>query len=131
MNTFKNTPLVIIFFTIVFSFQACKKNDIGGKATIHAMIFHGTTPMVGTATLYVKFDATSAPANPTTDYDLKITGEPDDNHVHVEELRPGNYYLYAVAFDSTASVAVKGGVATTIKWSERKEIKEIEVQTTN
>lgn len=131
MQLIKKSIFTLFILAFALSFQACKENDVGGKATIHAMTFHGTTPMVGTATLYVKFDATSAPANPTTDFDLKLTGEPDDNHVHVEELRPGNYYLYAVAFDSTASVAVKGGVATTIKWSERKEIKEVEVQTTN
>ena len=131
MQSIKKSTLLIILFTLAFSVQACKKNDVGGKATIHALIYHGTTPIVGTTTLYVKFDATTAPSNPTTNYDLKVSGELDDNHVHVEELRPGNYYLYAVAFDSTAMVAVKGGVAATIGWSERKEIKEFDVQTNN
>jgi hypothetical protein len=110
---------------------ACKKNGVGGTAEIHALIYHGTTALVGTTTLYVKFDATTEPSNPTTNYDLKVQGEPDDNHVHVENLRPGDYYLYAVSFDSLAMVAVKGGTAATIKWSERKKTKEVDVQTSN
>ena len=108
--------------------SSCKKNDAGGNAEIHAKIFHGSTPMVGTTTLYVKFGAKTEPVEPTTNYDLKLNGEVDDNHVHVEDLRPGNYYLYAEAFDSTLMVPVKGGVATTIKWGERKKMKEVNVQ---
>ncbi len=93
------------------------------------MIYHGSTPIVGTTTLYVKFDATAQPSDPTSGYDLKLLGEPDDNHVHVEDLRPGDYYLYAVAYDSLAKVSVKGGAAASIKWSERKEMKDVTIQT--
>ncbi len=129
MKTTIKLTAIIIATLGVFTISSCKKNDTGGKAEIHAMIFHGSTPIVGTTTLYVKFDAKSEPSDPTNNYDLKLMGEDDDNHVHVEDLRPGDYYLYAVAFDSTAMVPVKGGASATIKWSERKKTKEVTVQT--
>lgn len=108
---------------------SCKKNDTGGAAEVHAMIYHGNTPIIGTTTLYVTFDASSQPANPTSDYDLKLMGEADDNHVHVEELRPGNYYFFASAYDSLAKKAVSGGAAVSIKWSERKKMKDVMIMT--
>jgi len=124
--------LIVLFIAItLIPVASCKKNDVGGKAEIHAIIFHGATPIIGTTTLYVKFNATSQPSNPLTDFDLKVSGEPDDNHVHIENLRPGNYYCYALAFDSVAMMPVHGGIATTIKWSERKQTKDVELQTTN
>lgn len=121
----------LLFSTLAFiasvSISSCKKNDTGGKAELHAMIYHGATPIVGTTTLYVTFDASTAPADPTQGYDLKLYGEKDDNHVHVEELRPGNYYLYAMAYDSVAKKAVKGGAAAAISWGERKDSKDVMV----
>lgn len=125
-NVIKSMIVLAVIAALSINYS-CKKNDTGGKAEIHAMIFHGTTPIVGTTTLYVKFDATSKPANPVSDHDLMLMGEPDDNHVHVEELRPGNYYLYAMAYDSLAQTAVQGGAAVTIKWSERKKMIEVKV----
>ncbi len=130
MQTLNKVIIVIFFSFMVGIVSSCKKNDTGGTAEIHVMVFHGTTPMIGTATLYVKFNSKSQPSNPTTNFDLKLTGEPDDNHVHIEALRPGNYYCYVEAFDSLAMKPVHGGVAVAIKWSERSSTKEVELQTT-
>ncbi|PBQ30418.1 hypothetical protein CNR22_01105 [Sphingobacteriaceae bacterium] len=128
MNNSKKITLVSLLCTITWTLTFCKKNETGGNAEIHALIYHHETPVIGTTTLYVKFDATNQPTDPTSNYDLKLTGDEDDNHVHVEDLRPGNYYLYAVAYDSLAKTNVKGGVATKIKWSERKRSKDVTVQ---
>ena len=117
---------VLITTTLLILNFSCKKNDIGGEAEVHVLIYHHETPIKG-STLYVKFDATSEPSDPTANYDLKLLGEEDDNHVHVEGLRAGNYYFYAVGFDSVANKVVSGGVATKIKWSERKKKKEVTV----
>jgi len=124
----KNTVLFFIFITTL-SITSCKKNEAGGEAEIHALIYHGETPVIGTTTLYVKFDAKTQPSDPTTDYDMKLQGDEDDNHVHVESLHPGNYYLYAAAFDSLDMKAVKGGAPVTIKWKERKQMSEVRIQT--
>lgn len=129
MNSINKLAFTLLVSVVLFSTSSCKKNETGGQAELHALIYHGSEPIVGTTTLYVKFDAKSQPSNPFSDYDLKVKGEPDDNHVHVEDLRPGNYYLYAVAFDSLDMKIVQGGAAATIKWSERKHTKEMIVQT--
>lgn len=119
--------LTITLITLALSITSCKKNEDGGKAEIHALIFHGSTE-IRNADLYVKFGATSAPSDPTTDYDMKLKGESGDNHVHVEELRRGDYYLYAVGKDTVANQVVKGGTHVEIKWKDRKKLIEAEVQ---
>lgn len=128
MNTNKRLLIAVVAVTLTFVAPSCKKNSDGGKAEIHAEIFHGTTE-IRSADLYVKFGATSAPSDPTTDYDLKLKGETTDNHVHVEDLHRGDYYLYAVGRDSTTHQTVKGGTHVEIKWSERKKLIDAEVQT--
>ena len=122
----KNILVAIVSITLILV-SSCKKNDNDGKAEIHALIYHNATPIMA-STLYVKFGTQSQPSNPETNYDLKLQGEDDDNHVHVEDMRPGEYYLYAVGYDSIANMEVRGGAATKIKWSERKKLKEVHVQ---
>lgn len=104
----------------------CKKNGTGGKASLHVMVYHGKTA-IKASTLYVKFGTQSQPSDPKNSYDLKVQGEADENHVHVEDLRIGEYYLYAVGYDSLEKKQVEGGLATKIKWSERKEMKGVEM----
>jgi hypothetical protein len=101
MKTLK-TLKFLVFTSVLFTFiSSCKKNDTGGTATIHALVFHHDTPILG-STAYVKFNADKEPSNPTTNYDLKIEGEEDENHVHIADLRPGKYYVYAGGYDSTS-----------------------------
>ncbi|WP_317897817.1 hypothetical protein [Aurantibacillus circumpalustris] len=124
MKTLKNAKFVLLSTVLLAFNYSCKKNDIGGDAEIHVLVYHHDTP-IKASTLYVKFDAKSEPSDPTSNYDLKLLGEEDENHVHVEGLRAGNYYLYAVGYDSIANKEVSGGMATEIKWSERKKLKEV------
>jgi hypothetical protein len=125
-TTIKTISLVALIGTVLFS---CKKNDTGGKAEIHAKISHHSAPING-STVYVKFGTQELPTNPTSNYDLKIEGEATDNHVHIKDLRYGEYYLYAVGFDSAIGQTVKGGVPITIKWSERKKTIDIDIPVT-
>jgi len=111
---------------LVFSFFSCKKGDTGGSASVTAYVNHHGKA-INLPVIYVKFDAKKQPSDPTNDYDLKIQGS-HDNHAHIKELRYGNYYLYATGFDSTAMKNVKGGVALTIKWSERRLGKEVQIE---
>lgn len=119
--------LIAAIASLTLTIASCKKNEDGGKAEIHALIYHGSTE-VRNADLYVKFGATSAPSDPTSDYDLKLKGESGDNHVHIEELRRGDYYLYAVGKDTVTNQTVKGGTHVEIKWKERKKLIEADVQ---
>ncbi|MCC6370175.1 MAG: hypothetical protein IT236_04135, partial [Bacteroidia bacterium] len=84
------TQSILIFTTIlllgVFGITSCKKNDTGGKATLHVMVYHHSTP-INNSVLYIKFGTQSQPSNPTADYDLKVDSERGENHIHVENLR--------------------------------------------
>src|SRR3954465_10262114 len=88
--------------TVLNLVASCKKNGTGGDATIVAFPEHHGRAIKG-ATMYVKFNAKDLPADPTNNYDLKIQGEAKEDHIHIENLLPGNYYLYAVGYDSTIS----------------------------
>lgn len=119
----------IILTLACASLFACKKNGTGGDAEIAAFPRHHGKDIKG-ATLYIKFKSESQPSDPTNNYDLKIVGSPKENHIHVEGLLPGTYYLYATGFDSTIMLPVTGGIAAKIKHKERKEELDIEVPVT-
>ena len=105
---------------------SCKKNDTGGRASLHVRVYHNSTPIINSV-LYVKFGTQSQPGEPSINYDLKVVGEVGENHVHVEELRMDEYYLYAIGYDSLAKTPVSGGAPVKIKWSERKEMKSVDL----
>lgn len=114
----------LLFVVISLALSSCKKNGTGGKASLHVLVYHNAIP-INNSVVYVKFGARAQPSDPKNNYDLKVEGEPDENHVHVEDLRYGNYYLYAVTYDSLTNTFYEGGLATTITWGERKEMKSL------
>ncbi len=119
----KNLLKFAALLFLIIGIGSCKKNNTGGDATIVAHIAHHEAPIYG-ATVYVKFKAKETPSNPESNYDLKIVGSATEDHVHIEGLRPGDYYLYAVGYDPSILQTVKGGLFVKIKYKERK--KEIE-----
>lgn len=125
----KNIFFLTMIAAMIVIVPACKKNDTGGKATIAAFPKHHDRAIKG-ATVYVKFDAEEMPSDITTHYDLKITGEANEDHVHIEDLRYGHYYLYAVGYDSTIMQPVLGGIGVKIKWSERKDEMDVNIPVT-
>ncbi len=114
---------------IILSFNACKKSSTGGDSTIVAFPKHHGAAIKG-ATVYVKFKTNDLPSNPTSNYDLKVEGEADEDHVHIKGLRYGKYYIYAVGYDSTISEVVSGGTPLTIKWKERKKEIDLDIAVT-
>lgn len=114
-----------LFLFSLLIFSSCKKEGTGGEATIVAFPKHHEKTIKG-ATVYVKFGTKEFSGKNASDYDLTVTGEPEEDHVHIEELKWGDYYLYASGYDSSIARVVTGGVPITIKRSEKKE--EIVVQ---
>ena len=96
---------------------------------IMAHVGHHSAPIKG-ATVYIKFNAKETPSDPENNYDLKITGENSEDHVHIQGLRYGEYYIYAVGYDSSLNTIVKGGIPLKISWSERKKDLEVDVPVT-
>lgn len=82
------------------------------------------------ATVYVKFKTNDLPSNPTGNYDLKIEGDANEDHIQVRGLRYGKYYFYVVGYDSAISETVSGGTPLTIKWKERKQEIDLHVAVT-
>jgi len=117
---------LLFSFLLLFILFSCKKGDTGGSATVTTYVNHHGKA-INLPVIYVKFDAKKQPSDPTNDYDLKVQGS-HENHVHIKELRYGNYYLYATGFDSTSMQNVKGGIALKIKWSERRTGKEVQIE---
>lgn len=125
-TTFKVLSIAIVSFSL-FS-TSCKKNATGGEASIHARIMQDNEPVEGDNIVYVKFNATTQPSNPTSNYDMKVEGEAGENHVHIAGLRPGKYYLYAVGTNGN-NKEVHGGKAVKIAWSEKDMMQDVLIET--
>src|ERR1044072_2700228 len=86
---------------VVF-FCGCAKEGLGGDTTLVIFPQHHGRPIPSTGayldSVYVKFGAKEIPADPTHDYDAVFAGEVGEDHVHVEGLKRGDYYIYCTAY---------------------------------
>jgi len=129
-NTVPMKKSLLIASAFLFVFAACKKAGLGGSATIVAFPKHHGKTIMG-ATGYVKFNTQNAPAT-LAEYDAIFTPEPGpaEDHVHMEGLNPGDYYIYLVGYDSSISQTVRGGIPFTISRSKRTSELDTEVPVT-
>lgn len=125
----KSVSLFGVYLFAVLAFSSCKKEGTGGSATIAAFPKHHEKTIYG-ATVYVKYGAKEMPGKNASDYDLTIQGETKEEHVHIEELKWGDYYLYAVGYDSAIAETVSGGMPLTIKRSEKNKELHVEIHVT-
>lgn len=103
--------------TAIAYLSACKDDNTckagsGGNLTIVAKLAHHGTVIPNDSlrpdTVWVKFDAAewgNAPAG----YNLQVIGNFPEDHVHIEGLQCGKYYLYGSGFDTSVNMVVKGG----------------------
>ena len=99
-------------------YTSCNKDKCtagtGGNVTIVAYPQHHTKPIINKSwyvdTVYIKYNTLNSPGAGLTSYDSYVAGEAGEDHVHLENLRCGDYYLYAVGFDTTISQRVTGGI---------------------
>ena len=113
MKKLNNIALILTFVTLV----ACKKNGTGGDNAIAAFPkHHGTS--IPNATVYIKYGATELPGVNASDYDdakIAVQEGTAAAHAHFEGLLKGDYYIYAVGYDSAVSEIVSGGIAVKVK----------------
>ena len=92
---------------------SCTYAGTGGNTNIIARAYyHGANVIskVGWVdSAFVKFNVIESPGVNPTDYNLVIAGEVGKGHVIIEGLKPGKYFLYMTAFDSTILKCVTGG----------------------
>jgi hypothetical protein len=120
---FLRFPTLIVTFALLL--VSCKKEGLGGEATLVTYLKHHDHTIVNQPnypdTVYVKFNAKESPGTDPADYDAVFVGEPGEDHVHIEGLEWGDYFLYGAGIDSTGPYRVVGGTAIKIKRRERDE----------
>jgi hypothetical protein len=112
---------------IMLPFVSCTKEGLNGENMVVAHPKHHSVSIKG-ATVYVKFNAKELPGTKPTDYDANFVGKANEDHVHIEGLKKGNYFLYAVGFDSTIMQPVTGGLA--IDLSKKSGETDVEIHIT-
>jgi hypothetical protein len=116
----KSITFVLVTVILIVTFVSCEKNTTGGRATIIAIPTFSGTSVFG-ATAYVYFGSTDEPLYSGSDYDLKVAGSGIAESIRIENMRPGEYYIYAVGFDSLTNKTLAGGLGVEIKWADRKK----------
>src|SRR5258706_1198813 len=123
---------VILFAAIILSVSACKEKcdeaGTGGGTTIVAFPKHHDKPIYSQAdypdSAFVKFSPASnfiVTSNPA-DYDLVIAGEAGADHVHIPNLKCGEYSIYMTGMDTSISQRVVGGIRYTLPENAPSEI---------
>jgi hypothetical protein len=99
---------------------ACKKNALGGDATISGTVVHHSKH-IGGSKVYIKFNATEFPGSDVNAYDASTTAGSDGNYSF--SVYKGDYYLYAVGEDRAVPppYIVKGGTPVHIRSGEKVE----------
>lgn len=104
--------------TAVVSFSACKDdNDCiggsGGSLSIVAKLEHHGINIPNDSlrpdTVWVKYNASDW-GNAPQGYDLRVIGNYPEDHIHLDGLKCGKYYLYAAGWDNSINMEVRGGI---------------------
>lgn len=108
------SKLFILLLIAGFTTVSCKKNQIGGKATIKGTVKHHDGP-VANAFVYIKFNSPEFPGEDLKVYDTYVQADGSGNYSI--SVYKGTYYLYAVGndLDVPPPYEVKGGLSVTTK----------------
>ena len=119
--------LLTTIICLLFIFSGCKKEGTptcvagqGGKVTLVIFPQHHGAPIHG-ATAYLEYNTQSSPGT-LSNFDLSIAGEANEEHIHAENMKCGDYFIYCVGYDSTISQTVKGGIPYSLPASTSGEI---------
>lgn len=94
-------------------FISCGKEGPGGKAAIVGTVKHHSATIPG-AVAYIKYGTTESPGTNVTYYDANVTADAQA-HYEFPDLKRGDYYVFAVGFDSAIAQPVYGGIPVEIK----------------
>jgi hypothetical protein len=110
----KISVVAIIVALISFS---CKKNQIGGKATLKGVVMHHDKP-IGDAYVYIKYNSTEFPGDDYKLYDAYVQADANGNYSI--SFYKGTYYIFATGrdIDIPSPFTVNGGITVTLKNKE-------------
>jgi hypothetical protein len=111
------TKIKILTLAVILTITACKKNGTGGKETIKGVVAHHSRA-IPNSKVYIKYNATEFPGSTISNYDDKVIANSEAAY-EIKNLRPGEYYLYAVGVDPSSVEPVFGGVPVVIRNSDK------------
>jgi hypothetical protein len=130
MKTINKYSLILFSLLFLSAVSACRKEGAvapdtdtcvaGTGGSIDLIIFpqHHGAP-VFTDTAYIEFNTQSSPGL-LSNFDLVVAGDSGVNHVRVDNMKCGNYFIYCVGRDS--SQTVRGGIPFAISKSATGDI---------
>lgn len=106
------TVLGIVILALFLFTQSCKKKCIGGDGGSLTIVAFPKHHGVDTKPLwaFVKFDTKDFPGTNPSSYDLQIAGDTTENHIEIEDVNCGDYYIYMMSIDPGINDTVVGGV---------------------
>lgn len=113
---------VILLFSSCKPDKECEDAGTGGNLTVVATLKHHSKIIYNQPayldTVYVKFNTQDLPGTEPSDFDTYFVGEEGEDHVHIEGLKCGDYFIYGAAFDTTISDRVVGGIPFSTKQTD-------------
>jgi len=90
---------------------SCQYGGTGGSTTIVAKPKHHGTPIISKIgyvdSAFVKFNTQNSPGTSASAYDLVLAGEEGEDHVHIENMKPGlTEIIVHLAYDDAEMKAV-------------------------
>lgn len=118
---------IVLSACFILSIFSCKKKEentciggAGGTVTIVAYPKHHGKP-VRPSKIYIRYNSKDAPAS-TSNYDFTKNADTTEDHIEIENLKCGDYYIYAEGYDTSIKANVKGAIPYTIKEDATGEI---------
>jgi hypothetical protein len=104
--------LLIVFFATC-AFKCVKADDgIGGKGgSAYISLqpkYNGTSINLTDCKVYIKYNATVAPANNVYDDSTTCTRYDSTQNAFFSNIKTGNYYFHCAGYDNSISKPVKG-----------------------
>src|SRR4051812_35249332 len=87
---------ITLIICLTLSFAACKKNQLGGKATLKGVVAHHGKA-IPNAVVYIKFNTSEFPGDEGESYDTSVEADAGGNYSI--NFYKGTYYIYAVGLD--------------------------------
>jgi hypothetical protein len=119
----KKQKFILLVSFLSVTFTSCHKKDddqpelisgLGGNLTIVAKPQHHGVPILNKTvyadSAFVKFNTQDYPGDNPALYDAIFVGDAGEDHVHVENIKPGKMYIFMTGFDSTIVQRVRGGI---------------------
>ena len=103
---------------IVCLMSSCKKNQVGGTASVSGVVAHHEKP-IADAFVYIKYNTAEFPGDDYNLYDTYVKADINGNF-NIPFYK-GTYYIYARGYDYAlpAPYLVKGGLSVTVRNKEK------------